>query len=179
MSTQEALKPWYKHRWPWFLIAGPATVVVAGIITTVLAVQTWDGLVADDYYKQGLGINQQKGRDQHALEAGLSAQLMRNGSMVQLFLTAQADKPMPEKLRLRLIHPTLNGLDVQADLVQQGGGLYRGQFAKSPEGRFNVTIEDLGGDWRLHGVWRTDIEDTVVFKAGAEPLLPAKELVKR
>lgn len=176
MSTQEALEPWYKHRWPWFLIAGPAIVVVAGIVTTVIAVQTWDGLVADDYYKQGLGINLQKGRDQHAVEAGLSAQLMRNGSMVQLFLTAQTDKPLPEKLRLRLTHPTLNGMDVQADLETQGAGLYRGQFAKSPEGRFNVTIEDLSGDWRLHGVWKTDVEDTIIFRAGVEPIVPAKEL---
>ena len=50
-------KPWYREPWPWLLMAGPVAVVLAGIATTVLAVTTFDGLVADDYYKQGLGIN--------------------------------------------------------------------------------------------------------------------------
>ncbi|MBK6357531.1 MAG: FixH family protein [Betaproteobacteria bacterium] len=38
------------------LIAGPATVVVAGFITLWMAVVSDDGLVTDDYYKQGLAV---------------------------------------------------------------------------------------------------------------------------
>ena len=36
---------------------GPAAVIVAGVYTTILAFSSTDGLVADDYYKQGLMIN--------------------------------------------------------------------------------------------------------------------------
>ena len=42
-------KPWYRYRWPWLLMIGPAIVVVAGAVTTALAIRTTDGLVADDY----------------------------------------------------------------------------------------------------------------------------------
>ena len=38
--------PWYRHRWPWILMAGPAAVVAAGIVTTVLAVTTADPVVS-------------------------------------------------------------------------------------------------------------------------------------
>ena len=39
--------PWYRHRWPWFLMSGPAIVVVAGVITTIIAVRTADPIVAN------------------------------------------------------------------------------------------------------------------------------------
>ena len=46
--------PWYRHRWPWFLMAGPAIVVVAGLFTAFLAVQSFDGFVVDPKEKKGL-----------------------------------------------------------------------------------------------------------------------------
>ena len=51
------ITPWYREPWPWLLMSGPATVIVAGIYTSVLAFSGTDGLVADDYYKQGLAMN--------------------------------------------------------------------------------------------------------------------------
>ena len=63
-------KPWYREPWPWLLMSGPAIVVVAGIITTVLAVRTHDGLVVDDYYKQGLAVNKDLSRDLAAKKIG-------------------------------------------------------------------------------------------------------------
>jgi hypothetical protein len=50
-------KPWYREPWPWLLMAGPAAVIVAGVITTWIAFSTFDGLVAEDYYRRGLNIN--------------------------------------------------------------------------------------------------------------------------
>ncbi|MEQ1516273.1 MAG: FixH family protein, partial [Usitatibacteraceae bacterium] len=38
-------EPWYRQRWPWLLMAGPAIVVVAGFVTLALAIQSSDGLV--------------------------------------------------------------------------------------------------------------------------------------
>lgn len=49
--------PWYRHGWTWGLMAGPAIVLVAGAITTAIAIVSDDGLVARDYYKRGLMIN--------------------------------------------------------------------------------------------------------------------------
>ena len=43
----EAPKPWYREPWPWILMSGPATVVVAGCVTAVIAIRTADPVVAN------------------------------------------------------------------------------------------------------------------------------------
>ena len=40
--------PWYKQFWPWFIIALPASVVVASFFTLWLAVSNPDPLVVDE-----------------------------------------------------------------------------------------------------------------------------------
>ncbi|TWO72696.1 nitrogen fixation protein FixH [Caenimonas sedimenti] len=50
-------EPWWKHGHVWLLIAGPATVVVAGILTVWIAIARPDPVVAQDYYRRGVGIN--------------------------------------------------------------------------------------------------------------------------
>jgi len=67
--------PWYRHRWPWFLIAGPGIVIVASFVTLGLAIKSDDGLVADDYYKQGLTINRTLAQSDLAGSLGLVAKL--------------------------------------------------------------------------------------------------------
>lgn len=162
---QESL-PWYKHRWPWLLMAGPAIVIVAGFVTAYLAVKSWDGLVADDYYKQGLGVNQVKTRDHNALTSGITVQVTHSGKQVQAFLQGNATLAMPEQLTLKLVHPTRNGQDQVATLQPHGVGLYRGSFASEPVGRFNAVLEDDKGTWRLTGIWLpTESDEPTVFKA--------------
>ncbi len=56
-SPAQPPQPWWRHGHVWLLIAGPATVIVAGIATLILAVRTSDPLVAQDYYRQGIEIN--------------------------------------------------------------------------------------------------------------------------
>src|SRR3954470_8206083 len=72
MMTQT---PWWKQRWPWLLMLGPAVVVVAGSYTGWLAWSRQDALVVGDYYKQGKAINQDLRRDRLASSLGLSAQI--------------------------------------------------------------------------------------------------------
>ena len=69
LSENPAARPWYREPWPWILMAGPFTVVVAGMITLWLALESSDGMVADDYYKRGLAINQTLSRERLALHA--------------------------------------------------------------------------------------------------------------
>ncbi|MCJ7590694.1 MAG: FixH family protein, partial [Woeseiaceae bacterium] len=42
---REDTDPWYRQFWPWFIIALPASAVVAGLYTLWLAGQTTDSLV--------------------------------------------------------------------------------------------------------------------------------------
>lgn len=149
-------QPWYKERWPWLLMIGPAVVVVAGVITLWLAVKSNDGLVTDDYYKQGMTVNQSIHRDKFAGELGLHGDLMRADLNVRLLLTADKDAGLPQELVLKLAHPTRAGLDQLVKMKLEGQGFYTGALAENVAGRWLVSIEDPAGNWRLQGEWLSD-----------------------
>lgn len=142
-------------------MAGPAVVVVAGFITLFLAVRSNDGLVADDYYKQGLAINQTTARDQAAARAGLQAQLMLGGQEVRILLKANDEGSLPEILVLRAMHPTRSGDDQVVELRRQSTGLYSGRLKQPLTGRWQVSVEDARKAWRLTGEWK--VEQTPVL----------------
>ncbi|MFC4299167.1 MAG: hypothetical protein WBF84_14020 [Castellaniella sp.] len=50
-------RPWWRHRWPWLLILGPAVAVVGCVITIVLAFQSYgDQAIIDGGARQGLVV---------------------------------------------------------------------------------------------------------------------------
>jgi hypothetical protein len=53
-KTPDALVPWYRQFWPWFIIALPAAAVIASLFTLYLAVSNPDYLVVDDEEYQRL-----------------------------------------------------------------------------------------------------------------------------
>jgi len=57
----EQAKPWWKFGHVWLVIAGPAVVVVAGVVTAIIAVSAPDPVVRSDYYRQGIEINKTLG----------------------------------------------------------------------------------------------------------------------
>jgi len=168
MTLRNDGKPWYKETWPWILMAGPATVIVAGFVTLWLAIVRNDGLVSDDYYKQGLAINQRLQRDHYASDLGLRADFMRSGQQVRLMLTAERDAALPEVLTLKLSHPTRAGQDQIVRMVSEGQGFYGGELAADVSGRWYVSIEDPSGKWRLQGEWQADVEESLHLASRSE-----------
>lgn len=168
MSLRRDNQPWYKQRWPWLLIAGPALVIVAGIVTVWLAVVSNDGLVTDDYYKQGLAVNQRLQRDHAAGGMGLSADVMRAGQNIRLLMRAQENVALPAVLSFKLAHPTRAGQDQVVELVAEGQGFYGGKLAGETAGRWLVSIEDPAGKWRLQGDWQADSGEPLRIDAKAE-----------
>ena len=61
--------PWWKHGHVWLLIAGPATVVVAGLLTAWVAIAKADPVIEEDYYRRGIEINKQLARERALLPA--------------------------------------------------------------------------------------------------------------
>jgi len=53
--------PWWRFGHVWLIVAGPAIVVVASLITFYLAVTRPDQIVTEDYYRKGTEINQTLG----------------------------------------------------------------------------------------------------------------------
>ena len=135
-------------------MAGPAIVIVAGIATTVLAVASFDGLVADDYYKQGLSINRVIARDEAARARGMTALVQFDETRTRVRVVL-ADLAGPASLRLALAHPTLAGEDQDVLLRRTAPGVYEGAMAAPRHGRFRLKLEDRDGRWRLAGDWVT------------------------
>jgi hypothetical protein len=154
-----ASKPWYREPWPWLLMAGPAAVVLAGIATTVLAVTSFDGLVADDYYKQGLGINRVIARDEKARALGLDAAVLFNPDRTRVRVVLGAGVRAPA-IRLALVHPTRPDADQAITLPATADGTYEGALRPPRAATLQVRIEDVQGQWRLSGAWPTR-EDVV------------------
>jgi uncharacterized protein len=149
MPVAATVKPWYRNRWPWLLMAGPLIVVVAGFATAWLAWSTEDGVVADDYYKRGLVINKQLERSSRGAALGLGAVLeVASDGALRLRLSGMADAPgPPPAVRARLTHATRAGLDRSATLERGADGEYAGRVAPLPAGRWLVSVETDA--WRL------------------------------
>jgi hypothetical protein len=159
--------PWYREPWPWLLMAGPALVVVAGVITTWIAVASSDGLVAEDYYKQGLAINQTLDREALAARLGYRAELRfeADGRGVRLALEADAGAARPELLQLRLVHPTRAGFDALVLLRLDADGGYRGVAPVLTPGRWRLVLQDDGNRWRIDGELRYPAAASVALAA--------------
>ena len=139
------MKPWYRHPWPWLLMSGPAAVLVAGAITTWIAFASSDGVVAEDYYKQGIGINRVLAREARAAELRLSSDV----EMTQQRISVRLSGAAPEVLFVHLAHATRAGHDQRLRLAPVAPGRYEAELSPLPPGRWRVVIEDPHATWRL------------------------------
>ncbi len=144
--------PWYRHRWPWLLMLGPVTVLVAGFITMWISFSGADALVVDDYYKQGKAINQDLRRDRVATELGLSAGLRYDAAAGRLLGQVKGLREAAPLIVL-LVHPTVPQKDIRLAAVPDANGEFALPLAMLERAHWQVQIEDGQRQWRLHGEW--------------------------
>ncbi|MEJ2362534.1 MAG: FixH family protein [Gammaproteobacteria bacterium] len=103
-SQTEDVGPWYRQRWPWYIVGLLMFGVVGAGALVVESIRHVDPLVVGDYYKEGLAINQVLDRQRNADALGLQAQADYDaaGGMLSLTLTGkdQVNEPV---LKLRFI----------------------------------------------------------------------------
>ena len=136
---------WYREPWPWILMAGPAAVLVAGAITLWLAVASADGLVADDYYKRGLAINQDLRLQQRAAARGIEASAKLAPGKLRVGLSGAA----PEALFAQLVHATRPGHDQRLRLAPVAPGVYEAELLPLPPGHWRLVLEDPRREWKI------------------------------
>jgi len=147
-DSQQAL-PWYKEYYVWLLILFPMLAVIGGIVTTILAVQSDDGLVVDDYYKHGLEINRTLERDQVALDYNLNADIKFNQELeeVSITMTSTSGFIYPPNLSVTFLHATRSGLDTEVNMMLTQENTYRGNLSALTAGKWYVHIQY--DNWRL------------------------------
>lgn len=146
--------PWYAQRWPWLLMLGPASVVVAGAFTTYLAVTRDDALVVGDYYKQGQAINQDLRRDRMASALQLSARIRfdaRNGRLDGTLTSF--GRPFTGAFQVMLAHPTQPEKDLALTAHSDGAGRFGVALPALEHTHWQVVIEGEQKDWKLARSW--------------------------
>lgn len=161
MSTElsPSSRPWYKEPYVWLIIALPLSAVISGIIILRLAIVSDSGLVDDDYYEDGLVINQVLDRDDAARKLGLDAtiDLDTEHQQIRIDLAAPASFSKPRILLAHLMHATRKGFDQVVKLSQTPGGDYHGRLPAIPAGHWYIEIES--GNWRLLKSSRISLPD--------------------
>lgn len=145
-----AEKPWYRQFWPWFIMALPASAVVAGISTVVIAVKNQDSLVRDDWYKEGRAINLNMARDNTAGQLGIVADIRIDAITGEVTAGLQHKKTplqLPAQLLLVFTHPTRAEADQTVVLQRRADGSYHGMLQRALQGRFDIELGDT--QWRL------------------------------
>ena len=162
MHTQrEDTLPWYRQFWPWFIISIPALTIVAAMITITIAVKTDDGLVVDDYYKEGLAINENKQLVKNAAALEISAELsLDENGMIQARLPENvAALPF---LMLTLTHPGDASKDLELPLANVGNALFTSKDPLTGTGiNWHVVITPPDTDWKLNGRWHPDAMSSI------------------
>lgn len=162
MSQNNSAKPWYKHTWPWVLMAGPIFVVIASVAMFFVAQQHATDLVTDDYYKDGKHIDIQLHRDEEAVKRHIQVQVLISPGMnaAKVFVSGTFDDKQP--LNLLLMHPTRKADDQTVALKQITSGSTNGRAEYEavfktlpPTNHWYLRVEDAAGVWRVENKWIT------------------------
>lgn len=144
---QQDSKPWYKQFWPWFLIVLPLSSVIAGITTVIIANNTTDSMVVDDYYKDGLAINESLAKQQKAKQLGIQASLSFEQDKVIVALDSGAT--IGDSLFVNFQHSTLSTRDFKVALTKDGKGRYYSQLQHDIDGSWFVRLYPYQEDWEI------------------------------
>ena len=142
-------KPWYREPMVWLVISIPAAAVIVGLSMLGYSIASYDGLVADDYYKQGKTINRRLERQARAAELGLSANLdfQPENSRILAVLSGNEKLAYPESIRLSFHHSTRASLDAHGELARISDSNYMSELQPLEKGKWYVVLET--DDWKI------------------------------
>jgi len=145
----ERRTPWHREPYAWLVFGLPASVVLACLVTIVIAINTSDVLVVDDYYKAGLEINRVLAREEHAARLALAFDVTVEADRgVALALVAGPGFAWPDQLDVRFTHATRGDADHVVSLRHAGDGRYRGSLDRALErGPWYVDLSTT--EWRV------------------------------
>ena len=150
MQPDTLARPWYKEFWVWFILGILGMSVILGTSMLVIATRNPPGLISDNYYDVGKGINTSLERENLAVRLQLKASLQLDNEKGTASLQLEGFSNPPQ-LVLNLISPTQPERDRRVVLQAQADGSYAGNLLDAVEGRRFVEVigQEGGQDWRL------------------------------
>lgn len=143
-------QPWYREPWPWLLLVPIVASMIVGFTMLGVAIQTSDGLVSDDYYRQGVLYNEVRTRDAAAQTLGMTADLtidaVTGDVIVQLDF---GDAPSVDRLKGALRHPTFARGDIEFELIALRDGYFQASIPAIAPGARIVQLMPLDESWRI------------------------------
>ena len=152
---------WYRHRWPWVLIAVPFASVLFGMVMIGTANLYTDDVVVDTYYKDGQAINQLLELDHTAQALGLQASLHHDSRSGDTTIGLRGTQE--QWLQLSVYHVTDSAQDFSVQLQPNGEGSYSSRDSRlaalfSSRGIWYLELRGVDNDWRLRQRIETPIE---------------------
>jgi hypothetical protein len=166
MQAIEQNRHWYNFPLVWMMISIPFSAVIMGVVMIWLAVDTDDGLVVDDYYKQGLEINSMISRDKKAAELGIKARVDFDNStrIIRMQFEKGQLESFPENLQLKLQHATRANSDIAVTLDHGMDDQYIGHVKQAlSEGIWYFVLVDQ--DWKLMARTRVGAHNIIELKS--------------
>ena len=150
VSEIQTTKPWYKQSWLWFIMIIPIISIILSSIMLYVAIVGRDTLVDDNYYKDGLAINQTIEQDTQSV----SMKLMPHFSLVKRHITVKLESPtetIPQYafLNLKLLHPTLENKDIELKLLPIPDNTYIGDINSEIKGKRHLDLSSFDKTWRI------------------------------
>ncbi len=158
MKREDTL-PWYRQFWPWFIMALPASAVVAGLFTLWIALQTGDSLVmrSDDGVSTATEriIAAERLAAQYGLLATVTIESETNA--VSVSMGARDGTDIADTLELFMRHPTMASRDVPIILHRampdaSGNPVWAGHFVQPLSDQMIMTLSSQDS-WRMTTEW--------------------------
>lgn len=143
-------QPWYREPWPWLLLVPIVASMIVGFSMLGVAIKTSDGLVSEDYYRQGVLYNERRVRDDAAKAMGIVADLTIDavtGDVVVVIDFGSA--PPVDRVRGALRHPTYARGDIEFELVALRPGYFQAAISALPPGAREVELVAPDDSWRI------------------------------
>ena len=157
LTGQEYEGPWYKQFWAWFVLLPLVTVVAMGGVLLYVAITGSDSIVVDDYYKEGLAINQRKNSEILAVKLAVKLTLWVDDLTGEIRVEVTANK-MPDFLNLYLYHPTLKANDTQLQLKPGADGAFYGHLKTTLKGKWYLFFDEGETQTSNDEKWRIKTE---------------------
>ncbi len=155
-NGSEIAQPWYTEPWAWFVFMLPASVVIAGIATIIIAVKAPVSIVSADYYKEGLAINENMRQWKVAELLNLKASISVSEAGIEVIVNSDESN----NLELVLLHPTdslkdqsykleknsKNRFSFSESLIENPGARYIKLSGINPEGEWLLKSKEKLGD---------------------------------